>query len=72
MPNSLFVFLTGEGFLIGLTTVLLAQPRFIFKSTPKPFQSWAFLSGWVILVILFFWSILLGKILSNYEISIHF
>lgn len=72
MPNSVIFALAIEGLLIGLTSVLLVQPQLLFKTTPQHFQMWAFRSGWMLLVLLFSWSLLLGRILSDYEISIHF
>ena len=72
IPNSVFLFLTVEGLLISLTTLLMAQPAVLFKPTSKGFQTWAFRSGCLVLVILFGWSVLFGRILSNYEISIRF
>ncbi len=72
MPSSVILPLTGEAILITLTTLLLAQPSFLFQPTPRQFQTWAFRTGWVVLILLFFWSILLGKVLSDYEITFYY
>jgi hypothetical protein len=70
MPSSLVFALFVEVLLIGLAGLLLAQPEFVFRTIGRQFRTWAFGSGWFILAILFGWSVVLGRILVDYEIFI--
>ena len=70
MPSTLVFALIFEGVMVGLTSLLLVQPELVFKSAGQQLRTWAFRSGWVMLVVLFGWSIVLGKILSDYDVTI--
>ncbi len=70
MPNSVLITFGVECMLIIVTTLLLSQPEFIFKSATIRIQSMAKWGGVFLLCLTFCWSIVLGIILSVNGLSL--
>jgi len=70
MPNSLAI---GSGVELGLilvTSLLLAQPKWLFRSGAGKLAKKARWGGVFFLGLTFFWSVILGVILSMNNITI--
>ena len=70
MPRQVLFALLIEAVLVGLSTVLLVQPKMMFEGQTSTFKSVAKGSGFVILCLTFCWSVFLGAILALNAISI--
>jgi len=70
MPNTVILAFSVEMALIALTSLMLIQPKFIFRQKTGKLKSFFKWGGLVFLCLTFCWSIVVGIVLSMNDLSL--